>query len=103
MIVVPGATGLLGNVLVRGLVAQGVAQLRALVRPSSDLTAIAGLEVESAHGDVRDRSSLVAAFAGADTVFHQPGRLIARETPGSGKRNVEGRATCWPLLGGQEP
>lgn len=96
MLVVTGATGLLGNVLVRGLAAHGAAPVRALVRPASDRTAIAGLDVEIVPGDVHDRSSLVRAFSGADVVFHLAGIVsIARgglprlhETNVEGTRNV---------------
>ena len=96
MLVVTGATGLLGNALLRGLAAQGAAPVRALVRPTSDLTALAGLDVETVQGDLRDRSSLLAAFAGADVVFHLAGIVsIARgglprlqETNVEGTRNV---------------
>ena len=92
MLVVTGATGLLGNALLRGLAAQGAAPVRALVRPTSDLTALAGLDVETVQGDLRDRSSLLAAFAGADVVFHLAGMVsIARGgSPRLWQTNVEG-------------
>ena len=92
MLVVTGATGLLGNVLLRGLTARGAAPVRALVRPSSDLTAIAGLDVETVPGDVRDPASLLAAFAGADVVFHLAG-IVSIERGGLPRlheTNVEG-------------
>lgn len=92
MLVVTGATGLLGNVLLRGLTARGAAPVRALVRPSSDLTAIAGLDVETVPGDVRDPASLLAAFAGADMVFHLAG-IVSIERGGLPRlheTNVEG-------------
>lgn len=92
MIVVTGATGLLGNVLLRSLAAREAAPVRALVRPSSDLTAIASFDVEIVQGDVRDRASLLHAFAGADIVFHLAGIVsIARGgSPGLREANVEG-------------
>ena len=92
MIVVTGATGMLGNVLVRHLVAHGAGPLRALVRPSADLRALAGLDVEVATGDVRDQASLVRAFAGADIVFHLAG-IVSIERggfPRLAETNVEG-------------
>jgi dihydroflavonol-4-reductase len=82
--------------LVRSLAARGAGPLRALVRPTADLSSLAGLDVEIAQGDVLDPSSLLPAFAGADTVFHLAGIVsIARggfprlhETNVEGTRNV---------------
>jgi len=72
MIVVTGATGHIGNVLVRQLLSQGQA-VRALVLPGDNLCPLAGLAVELLHGDVTDGKSLETAFAGADIVFHLAG------------------------------
>ena len=96
MFVVTGATGLLGNVLVRTLVAQGGG---AGARPGPphlgpQPSRRTGRGVR--HGDVHDRDSLVPAFAGADVVFHVAGIVsIARggfrqlrETNVEGTRNV---------------
>ena len=66
-VVVTGAAGHLGGNLVRALLADGRA-VRALVH--HDRRALDGLEVEIAHGDVTDRASLVAAFAGVEVVYH---------------------------------
>jgi dihydroflavonol-4-reductase len=96
MFVVTGATGLLGNVLVRTLVTQGSAPVRALVRPTSDRGPLAGLDVEFVTGDLQDRDSLVSAFAGADVVFHLAGTVSItrggfrqlRETNVEGTLNV---------------
>lgn len=92
MLVVTGATGLLGNVLVRSLTTHTSAPLRALVRPTADLSPIADLGVEMVTGDVRDASSLLPAFAGADIVFHLAGIVsIARGgTPRLHETNVDG-------------
>lgn len=68
-VVVTGATGHIGNVLVRALVARGE-RVRCLVLPSDNLRPLAGLAVEVVRGDVRDPRSLDAAFAGAGAVFH---------------------------------
>jgi len=72
MIVVTGATGHIGNVLVRELVGRGQA-VRAIVLPGDDCRSLAGLNVEIVHGDVTDRQSLKSAFIGADLVFHLAG------------------------------
>ena len=72
MIVVTGATGHIGNVLVRQLLSRGHG-VRALVMPVDDHRPLEGLDVEVVHGDVRHLPSLKAAFAGADIVFHLAG------------------------------
>lgn len=72
MVIVTGATGHIGNVLVRELLARGV-DVRALVLPDDDKRPLAGLNVDIAYGDVTDPASLNSAFAGADLVFHLAG------------------------------
>lgn len=66
---VTGATGFIGANLVEALTERGWT-VRALHRPSSSLKALAGLRYESAIGDVTEPSSLGAAMAGVDVVFH---------------------------------
>ncbi len=66
---VTGATGFIGGLVLRELVADGV-QVRALVRPGHDAQWLERLGVEVAWGDLRDRESLVAAMEGCDTLFH---------------------------------
>jgi len=70
--VVTGATGHVGNVLVRELVRQR-RLVRAVIQPGETTEAITGLAVELVRADVRDYDSLVAAFAGADLVYHLAG------------------------------
>jgi dihydroflavonol-4-reductase len=72
MIVVTGATGHIGNVLVRELVARGHA-VRALLLPDDSLRPLEGVEAEIVRGDVTDLRSLESAFGGADVVFHLAG------------------------------
>lgn len=72
MILVTGAAGHLGNVLIRELIADGQA-VRALVLPGEDLSSLAGLDVQIVEGDVLDEASLKGALAGVDTVFHMAG------------------------------
>ncbi len=89
--VVTGATGHLGNVLVRHLVEQG-RSVRALVQPRDDLTPLAGLPVELFWGDVTQEATLELALKGADVVFHLAG--LVSITKGQRQRlwevNVEG-------------
>lgn len=66
---VTGATGIVGANLVRELLSRK-GRVRALVRHTSDTSAIDGLGVEKVCGDVRDRQSLERAARGCAVVFH---------------------------------
>jgi dihydroflavonol-4-reductase len=68
-ILVTGAAGFLGSHLTRQLAARG-ADVRVLLRPSSNNRAIADLPLEYVTGDLRDRASLERALAGVQRVFH---------------------------------
>ncbi len=68
--VVTGASGHVGNNLVRTLLREG-RQLRAVIHENS--LPLAGLSIETVRGNVRDAESLVRAFRGADTVFNLAG------------------------------
>jgi dihydroflavonol-4-reductase len=72
VLVVTGATGHIGNVLIRELLAGG-AVVRALVLPDDDQRPLAGLNIETIRGDVTNSVSLKSAFAGAELVFHLAG------------------------------
>ncbi len=72
MIVVTGATGHIGNVLVRELAARGQ-KVRAVVLPRDSHRALARVDAEITHGDVTDPASIESALAGADVVFHLAG------------------------------
>jgi dihydroflavonol-4-reductase len=72
MVVVTGATGHIGNVLIRELIARKQI-VRALVMPNDDCHPLTGLEVEIIRGDVTDLKSLESAFGGAEIVFHLAG------------------------------
>ncbi len=73
-VVVTGATGHVGNVLVRELLHRGTS-VRAMVLKGEDTKPIAGLAVEHVEGDVRDPEALRRAFTGASTVYHLAGLI----------------------------
>ena len=72
MILVTGATGHLGNVLVRQLVAQGE-KVRALFLPGEDHTPLKELPVEIIEGNVLSPESLKPAFKDIQRVYHLAG------------------------------
>ncbi|MGB9979318.1 SDR family oxidoreductase [Methanobacterium sp.] len=72
MIAVTGATGHIGNVLVRKLLERGE-NVRAIIIPSEDIKPLEGLDVEIVEGDVRDMDSLTKAFHNAEIVYHLAG------------------------------
>jgi dihydroflavonol-4-reductase len=95
MVIVTGATGHIGNVLIRQLLARRE-RVRALVLPGDDIIPLNGLDIELSRGDVTDVSSLAAAFKGADLVFHLAGivtimpgkKRLLEEVNVGGVRNV---------------
>jgi len=68
-ILVTGAAGFLGSHVTRQLTARG-ADVRVLLRPSSNNRAIADLPLEYVTGDLRDPASLERALVGVRRVFH---------------------------------
>jgi dihydroflavonol-4-reductase len=88
---VTGATGFLGSHVARALADQG-AELRLLVRPTSNLKNLQGLKAETAVGDLRDAASLEKAMSGCNTAFHVAAdyRLWVRDPEEMYRSNVEG-------------
>src|SRR6202165_3096195 len=88
---VTGATGFLGSHVARVLADNG-ADMRLLVRSSSNPRNIEGLRADRALGDLRDPASLEKAMAGCDVVFHVAAdyRLWVRDPEQMYRSNVEG-------------
>jgi dihydroflavonol-4-reductase len=78
---VTGANGFIGGHLVRKLIDKGWS-VSCLVRSTSRLESLAGLDTRMVLGDVRERDSLPSAVRGQDAVFHLAGVITApdRET-----------------------
>ncbi len=69
---VTGATGFLGRAIVGDLVAAG-RPVRALTRSEAAAQRLVDIGAKPVRGDLRDRASLEAAFAGCETVYHVAG------------------------------
>ena len=91
---VTGATGFVGSHVARVLTEQG-ADLRLLIRSSSDPKNIEGLKAERVVGDLCDPSSLEKGISGCDVVFHVAAdyRLWIRDPERMYRSNVEGTRT----------
>lgn len=93
LVFLTGATGYIGGVLARRLLAEGD-RLRVLVRETSDPATVAALADRGAEvfvGDVTDRYSLREGMAGADWVVHAAADLdFHASDEGMGRTNVDG-------------
>ncbi len=91
MVLVAGATGLLGGEVARQLRARGV-EVRGLVRASSDAAKVAGLEkagVSLCRGDLRQPESLAAACRGAEAVVTTVSAMPFSWQPGNTIQEVD--------------
>jgi dihydroflavonol-4-reductase len=88
---VTGATGFVGSHVARVLAEQG-ADLRLLVRSSSDVRNIDGLTADRVTGDLRDAASIERAMSGSEVVFHVAAdyRLWVPDSAQMYQSNVEG-------------
>ena len=69
MVIVTGATGHIGNILVQELLKQGE-KVRVLIRPGSTELPLEGLDVEKVYGDIRNIEDLRKAFVDMEIVYH---------------------------------
>lgn len=72
MILVTGATGHIGNVLVRKLISKGL-NVKVMVLPGDNLKSLNDLNIDVVEGDVTDYNSIISALDGVTTVFHLAG------------------------------
>jgi dihydroflavonol-4-reductase len=95
MWLVTGATGHIGNVLVRELLRREE-KVRVLILPGECRAPLAGLEVEAIEGDVLNIDSLFEAMRGVEGVFHLAGIIsimpgadeLVRRVNLEGTRNI---------------
>jgi dihydroflavonol-4-reductase len=86
-----GATGFVGHHVAKALAAEG-ADLRMLVRKSSNLANLEGIEGDTHVGDLANPDSLRPALTGCDAVVHVAAdyRLWIRDPEAMYRANVEG-------------
>jgi len=91
MWLVTGATGHVGNVLVRKLLERGE-KVRALILPGESRESISGLRVETMEGDVLNTDTVFKSMRGVKGVFHLAGviSIMPGPNPLVRKVNVEG-------------
>jgi dihydroflavonol-4-reductase len=68
-VLVTGSTGFIGAAVTRSLLARGI-EVRVLIRPTSDLGNLEGLDVEQCPGDLLDPASLRRALSGCRQLYH---------------------------------
>lgn len=96
---VTGATGLLGNNVVRKLVGEGES-VRVLTRDRRHSPPLDGLPIERVLGDVRNAAAVSAACEGIDVVIHAAGHVhlgwsqldVHRQINVEGTRNIAAAA-----------
>jgi dihydroflavonol-4-reductase len=88
-ILITGGTGFVGSHLLDTLSGQD-AQIRVLVRPTSDTTHLASLGVEWVNDGLHDVDALTRAVQGMDTVFHLAAATRARTEAEYHRVNAEG-------------
>ena len=91
MWLVTGATGHIGNVLVRKLLERGE-NVRALILPGESRESISGLKVEAFEGDILNLDSVFESMQGIKGIFHLAGviSIMPGPNPFVRKVNVEG-------------
>lgn len=91
MWLVTGATGHIGNVLVRKLLERGE-NVRAMILPGESRESISGLRVEAFEGDVLNLDAVFESMRGIKGIFHLAGviSIMPRANPFVRKVNVEG-------------
>ncbi len=101
MWLVTGATGHVGNVLVRKLLERGE-RVRALILPGESREAIHGLNVEAVEGDVLDLDSVFESMQGIKGIFHLAGVISIMPGPNAFVRKVNVDGTKNILRAAQE-
>ena len=86
---VSGANGFVGSYITENLLEKGY-QVRVMVRRTSDLSALEGLNVEYVYGDVTNPESLPGTVEGMETIFHVAGITRSKDIRQFDIVNAEG-------------
>lgn len=86
---VTGANGFIGSHLCAALLKRGY-EVRGLVRKTSNLKWLEGLELELVYGSLEDEESLSRAVEGVEVVFHTAAVVRARQKADFVRVNYEG-------------
>lgn len=87
--VITGATGHIGNVLVRELL-KNKERVRVILLKEEPTFPIDSLNVEKFYGNIVDKESLRIAFEGADTVYHLASKISILPNENLDKVNIDG-------------
>jgi nucleoside-diphosphate-sugar epimerase len=90
-IALTGGTGFIGSTISKRLLKAGY-QVRALARPASDLTRLAGYRIQWIKGDLSDQESLRKLVLGSDAVVHCAGAVRGVTEKQFDQVNVDGVA-----------
>lgn len=101
-VLITGANGFIGSHLVESCLQAGW-ETACLVRGTSDLTFLEGLDVEFVRGDISDPESLGGAVSGRDVIFHLAGRTKARSLDDFMKANARGVANLLEVAARSAP
>jgi dihydroflavonol-4-reductase len=101
MWLVTGATGHIGNVLVRKLLGRGE-KVRALIPRGESREPLKGLDVEAVEGNVLDLDSVFASMRGVRGIFHLAGVISIMPGPNPFVRKVNVDGTKNILCAAQE-
>ncbi len=91
-VLVTGATGFTGAFLVRRLVQMGL-NVRAIARPSSDISQFQGLPIKWFRGEVYDSATVHSAAKGVEYIFHVAAAYRAAKIKDEDYRNVHVEST----------
>ncbi len=101
-VLVTGGNGFIGSHLVQQLIEEGVT-VRCLVRKTSDLRWLEGLDVEMVYADLTDYQSLEAAVSKVDTVFHCASQTGYADHEGYYQTNVMGTVNLLKAIAYHNP
>jgi len=89
LVLVTGSSGHLGANLVRRLLADG-RRVRILLRPNSNNSGVADLNVERVFGDLRDKAHLMEAVRGCETIYHCAALVSTEQGDAAFQREIFG-------------